>query len=283
MGRLYSGKVNESTNTENAYKTLELDLAKAIERNEFLLYFQPKINLETGKVVGAEALIRWEHPELGRVAPDNFIPLAEETGEIIPIGKWVLYKACQQNKLWHDAGLTSMVMSVNLSLRQFCQQEFADIVSEVLKETGLQPQYLELEITESMIADIPDTFDMLTRLKGLGVLISIDDFGKGYSSLNYLKEFPVDSLKIDKSFVLDLSHNTKDQAIVKTIISLAHNLGMSVVAEGIESENHFHFLKQHKCNEGQGFLFSRPVPPEELMSKFGLIEHEIQNFTLLTK
>ena len=261
---------DDSINLNYQESLIEKDLPKAIERNELLLHYQPRVNLETGKIVGTEALIRWEHPELGQIAPINFIPLAERTGEIIPIGNWVLYEACLQNKEWQDDGFSPMVMSVNLSLRQFSQQDLVDTVSKVLNETGLSPHYLELEITESMTADIPNTIRMLNQLKALGVLISIDDFGTGYSTFSHLKRFPVDILKIDQSFVHDLADNPKDQAIVKTIISLAHNLNLRVVAEGIETEDHLCFLKEHMCDEGQGFLFSKPLPVNELIVNFSI-------------
>lgn len=252
-----------------------MDLPKAIERNEFLLHFQPKVNLETGKVVGVEALIRWEHPQLGLIAPDEFIPLAEKTGEIIKIGKWVLYTACKQNKIWQDDGFSPVIMSVNLSPCQFIEQTLFETVSEVLKETGLSPNYLELEITEGVSINSTNTIITLKNLKGLGILISLDDFGTGYSTLKYLKEFPVDIIKIDKLFVMDLSNSSKDREIVKTIITLAHNLNLRVIAEGIETQDHLRFLKQYHCNEGQGYFFSRPLPGNELIAKCKQVEQVV--------
>ncbi|MET1013544.1 MAG: EAL domain-containing protein, partial [Paenisporosarcina sp.] len=242
---------------------MEVDLHKAIERDEFLLHYQPKLNLKTGNIVGVEALIRWNHPKRGMISPASFIPVSEETGLIIPIGEWALYTACKQNKAWHQKGFTT-VMAVNLSARQFTQSNFVDTIATVLKETGLEPQYLELEITESMTADIERTISTLQQFKQLGVRISIDDFGTGFSSLNYLKQFPVDTLKIDQSFVRELNNNPNDETIVKTIISMAHNLNLNVVAEGIETKEQLVFLQQHLCNEGQGYLFSKPVPANEL-------------------
>lgn len=246
---------------------IEADLPHAIERDEFTLHYQPKVNLATRKVVGIEALIRWNHPTLGLISPDDFIPLAEKTGEIIRIGKWVLLEATMQNKKWLDDGYPPMVVSVNLSLRQFSEKDLADTVLEILQQSELPARYLELEITESMTANIPMTIAILHQLKALGVLISVDDFGTGYSTLNHLKEFPIDILKIDKSFILNLADNPKDQAIVKTIISLAHNLNLNVIAEGIEEEETCAFLTSNRCHEGQGYLFSKPLPSDELTLK----------------
>lgn len=195
----------------NHFEMLKTDLSKAIERNEFFLHFQPKVNLETEKVVGVEALIRWQHPRIGRIAPDDFIPLAEKTGEINRIGKWVLYNACKQNKKWQDDGFSPVIMSVNLSPRQLLEQDLFKIVSEVLTETGLSPRYLELEITEGITINMPKAIRMLKQLKELGILISLDDFGTGYNTLTYLKEFPVDIIKIDRTFVNDLLHSSKDR------------------------------------------------------------------------
>lgn len=255
---------------------LEMDLRRAIMREEFLLYYQPKINLKTGKMVGVEALIRWSHPELGLVSPASFIPLAEETGMIIPIGKWAIYTACVQNKKWQNLGLPELIVSVNLSVRQFSQANLVKTVADILEETGLEPCYLELEVTESMTANSRYAIKTLQQLKDLGVLISIDDFGTGFSSLNYLKEFPVDTLKIDQSFVRELHNNSSDQTIVKTIISMARNLNMSVVAEGIETREQLVFLQQHLCNEGQGYFFSKPLPAKELSENMMNLEQLIK-------
>ena len=245
---------------------VEMDLHSAIEREELILHYQPKVHLKTGKMIGVEALIRWVHPELGLVSPGTFIPIAEESGLIIPIGEWALREACKQNKIWQAKGMAG-VMSVNLSPRQFTKVHLVQTIERILEETGLEPQLLELEITESVTVNIEQTITTLHELKKLGVKISIDDFGTGFSSLNYLKQFPVDTLKIDQSFVRELSDDTSDATIVKTIISMAHNLKLNVVAEGIETQEQLIFLQQHLCNEGQGYYFSKPVPADELEAR----------------
>jgi diguanylate cyclase (GGDEF)-like protein/PAS domain S-box-containing protein len=254
---------------------IEMDLHTALENNEFTLYYQPKVHLKTGKIVGFEALIRWNHPEMGLVSPDKFIPIAEESGLIIPIGKWVLFEACKQNKQWHNRGFETII-SVNLSPRQFKQTNMVQIITETLHSTGLKPQYLEFEITESMTADIKQTLSTLKELKSLGIQISIDDFGTGFSSLNYLKEFPIDTLKIDQSFVMELYKNPNDETIVKTIISMAHNLNLNVVAEGIETQEQLIFLQEHVCNVGQGYFFSKPLSASDLEEKFQEIEQLVE-------
>lgn len=209
--------------------------------------------------MGSEALIRWNSDE-GMVTPASFIPLAEETGLIIQIGEWVLRTACRQNRTWQLAGHPPMPISVNLSPRQLARGDIVELVERVLAETGMQAKYLELEITESVMAtDVEKSFALLTRLRALGVKISLDDFGTGYSSLSYLKRFPVDTLKIDQSFVRDIATNPDSAAIIKAIISLGHNLNLSVLAEGIETEEHFQFLLKNGCDEGQGYLMSKPV------------------------
>ncbi|PGV48388.1 EAL domain-containing protein [Bacillus sp. AFS037270] len=258
--------------------TMELDLHKAIKQNELFLQYQPKVNLKTGKMIGAEALLRWNHSQWGMVSPVKFIPIAEESGLIISIGEWVLRQACKQNKHWQELGLPPMVVSVNLSARQFSHSSIVVTVEKVLNETGLEPHYLELEITESMTIDIEHTISTLHELKRLGVLISIDDFGTGFSSLNYLKQFPVDTLKIDQSFVRELLNNTNDDTIVKTIISMAHHLQLKVVAEGIETREQLVFLQQHLCDEGQGFFFSKPHSAEELIEASSRIEQLVVEF-----
>ncbi|ARK31322.1 putative bifunctional diguanylate cyclase/phosphodiesterase [Halalkalibacter krulwichiae] len=261
--KLYSANEKEGS---IAPLKMELALHKAIEQDQLLLYYQPKINLHTGEIVGVEALIRWEHPELGLVSPGTFIPIAEESGLIIPIGEWVLNAACQQNKTWQQQGF-STVMSVNISAIQFNQFNLINTITTALEKVGLEPQYLEIEITESMTADIERTIFMLQQLKKLGVRISIDDFGTGFSSLSYLKNFPVDTLKIDQSFVSELRNNPNDETIVKTIISMAHNLSLNVVAEGIETKEQLVFLQQHLCDEGQGFFLSKALTANELEEK----------------
>lgn len=254
---------------------IEMDLRKGLERNEFVLHYQPKVNLYTGKIVGLEALIRWNHPEFGMLPPNTFIPIAEETGLIIPIGNWALYEACSQNMRWHQQGIKTVV-SVNLSGRQFTQSEMVQTIAEVLHHTRLKPQFLEIEITESMTIDIEHAIPTLEELKYLGVKISIDDFGTGFSSLNYLKKLPVDTLKIDKSFVRELYKNPHDETIVKTIVSMAHNLNLNVVAEGIETNQQLVFLQQHLCNYGQGYFFSKPQSASEIEANFQEIEQIVE-------
>jgi diguanylate cyclase (GGDEF)-like protein/PAS domain S-box-containing protein len=239
---------------------LENDLRQAIERNEFTLYYQPQIEIENGKIVGLEALIRWNHPVRGLVSPKDFIPVAEDSGLIVPIGEWVLNEACKQNKQWQDAGLAYVPVSVNLSTRQFLQYNLLEIIAGILESTGLEPQYLELEITESMTMDVDYAISCLLELKKLGVQISIDDFGTGYSSLHYLKKFPIDKLKIDQSFVRDIMIDPNDAAIVSTIIAMTHHLKLKVIAEGVETKEQLQFLHDNHCNQVQGYWFSPPIP-----------------------
>jgi EAL domain-containing protein (putative c-di-GMP-specific phosphodiesterase class I) len=240
---------------------LESSLRRGLERGEFEVYYQPQVNVRTGQVVGVEALVRWHHPERGLVLPAEFISVAEETGLIVPLGEWVLRTACAQNKAWQEAGLPPMRVAVNLSARQFQQRSLTDIVAQVLEETGLSPHLLELEVTESVaMQDLDFTITMLRNLREMGVQIAIDDFGTGYSSLAYLKRFPIDAVKIDRSFVCDLMVDPNDAAIVTTVITMAHSLELSVIAEGVETEAQLAFLNQQQCDEMQGFLFSKPVP-----------------------
>jgi EAL domain-containing protein (putative c-di-GMP-specific phosphodiesterase class I) len=217
-----------------------------------------------------EALVRWKHPQLGMVSPAQFIPLAEETGLIVPIGEWVLEEACRQNKSWQDDGLSPIRISVNLSAVQFRQTQLHEMVARVLKETGLNPEWLELELTESMLMnDIDSTIETLKRLKSFGIHLSIDDFGTGYSSLSYLRRFPIDALKIDRSFIREVTTNTDDAAIATSIILMGNSLRLSVVAEGVEDESQLAFLQVLQCNEAQGFLFSPPVPAEQAAQFLG--------------
>ncbi|WP_017729269.1 EAL domain-containing protein [Halalkalibacterium ligniniphilum] len=254
---------------------IETNLRKALEQKELHLLYQPKLNLTSGKIIGIEALIRWQHPEKGLISPSDFIPVAEETGLIIPIGEWVLRTACMQNKAWQENGLPPMVIAVNLSVRQLYQPNFVEIVRMVLEETGLAPEYLELEITESMLMDVQQGLKVLKELKSIGVQISLDDFGTGYSSLHYLKEFPIDKLKIDQSFVRNCTIDSNDATIVKTIIAMAHQLKLEVIAEGVESKDDLLFLQRNLCDQAQGFLFSKPVPPEDFVQSFQEIEQII--------
>ena len=243
---------------------LELDLHGALERQEFCLHYQPKVDLETGTICGCEALLRWQHPDLGMVSPGQFIPLAEETGLIVPIGTWVIEEACRQNLAWQVAGLSAVHVAVNLSARQFRQGDLAATVSSILCQTGLDPNLLELELTESMIMDDPHGAEQaLIALKNLGVSLSLDDFGTGYSSLNYLSRFPVDHLKIDQSFIRDIATSDTRTAVVSSIIDIAHNLHLTAIAEGVETQEQLAFLIANGCDAMQGYLFSKPLPATE--------------------
>lgn len=249
--------------------TLENNLRRAIEREEFELHYQPKLNVMTGDIVGMEALIRWRSQDLGLVSPADFIPLAEETGLIVPIGEWVLWSACAQLKKWNEKGFTPGVLSVNLSVRQFEQQDLLEVVSRVIEKTGIQPESLEFELTESSLMRNPDhSIKTLESLKNLGIKLSVDDFGTGYSSLSYLKRLPIDILKIDQSFVQDVTNNPDDVELVQAITSLAHNLHLKVIAEGVETEEQLNFLKSIKCDEWQGYYCSKPVTPEIFEQQF---------------
>lgn len=247
---------------------LENDLRIALELRQFHLAYQPLVHLEAGHLVGAEALIRWSHPQKGTIPPSEFIPLCEENGFILPLGEWVLRTACAQAKRWQEEGYPPLVMSVNLSIRQFRQHDLSERIEKVLEETGLAPQWLELEITESIMADVAFATATLERLKKIGVRISIDDFGTGYSSLYYLKRFPIDKLKIDRSFVSDVLTDRNDAAIVSGISAMARNLNLTVTAEGVESEGQVAFLREQRCQEAQGYFFSRPVPPSQFVALF---------------
>ena len=250
-----------------------LTLRHALKREEFLLHYQPRVDLHSGEITGMEALVRWQHPEQGLVLPGRFIPVAEDSGLIVPLGAWVLHTACAQNKAWQVAGLKPVCVAVNLSARQFRQQDLVEVVTRTLQETGLDAAYLELELTESMVMqNVEATIATLTRLKAIGVKFSIDDFGTGYSSLSYLKRFPIDFLKIDQSFVRDISTDPDDAAIVKAIISMAHDLGLRVIAEGVETQEQKSFLQQGHCDEMQGYLFSRPVPAEKFEVLLGKVQ-----------
>ncbi len=245
--------------------TLETDLRHAVAREEFLLHYQPQVDLENGRIVGVEALIRWNHPELGLIPPDDFIPLLEETGLIIPVGEWVLRTACAQNKTWQDIGLPPLSVAVNLSGRQVDSPDLVEQVRDIVTESNLDPSYLELEITESMImANVEATIETLTCISDMGITFAIDDFGTGYSSLSYLKRFPISTIKIDRSFVRDITTDPDDAAIVTTIIAMARNLKLGIIAEGVETEQQSAFLRAHGCTRIQGYLYSRPLPVEEI-------------------
>jgi diguanylate cyclase len=260
--------------------TLENQLHKALERQEFLLYYQPQIDIRTGEIVGTEALVRWQHPDLGMILPDEFIPLAEETGLIIPIGDWVLHTACAQNMAWQAAGLPPVRVAVNISTHQLRHQDFISSVTRVLAETGLPSHYLELEITESiMMQNIDTNLGIIHALKDMGLRFAIDDFGTGYSSFNYLKRLPMDAIKIDRSFVRDITANPDDAAIVIAMIAMSHSLNLKVVAEGVETEGQRVFLREQGCDLLQGYLLSRPMPSAEFESF--LLAHQPDGGTAL--
>jgi diguanylate cyclase (GGDEF)-like protein len=243
---------------------LETSLRHALERAEFQVYYQPQADLQTGQIVGMEALLRWQHPDQGLVSPTEFIPLAEQNGLMIPIGEWVLKTACRQTKIWQAAGFPHLHIAVNLSGCQFSQQNLGKRLVQILEDTGLDPKCLELELTESiLIKNVEVTIITLNRLRALGIQISVDDFGTGYSSLSYLKKFPIDTLKIDQSFIRNILNDSKNTAITTAMIQMARSLGLKVIAEGVETEAELSFLYQQQCDEVQGYLISRPVPAKE--------------------
>ncbi len=261
--QLYASVMNVT-----AFKQLlmENSLRRALEKEELVVYYQPQVDLGTRKITGAEALVRWRHPDLGLVFPTEFVGLAEDTGLIVPLGEWVMRKVCARAKKWHEAGYPKFCISVNLSGRQFQQQNLMAVISGVLRETGLDPQYLGFEVTESIAMKNADfTVAILTEMKKMGIHISLDDFGTGYSSLSYLKRFPMESLKIDPSFVRDITMDPNDAAIVAAVIAMAHSLKLKVVAEGVETEEQLEFLKNHGCDQMQGYYFSHPLAEDELL------------------
>jgi diguanylate cyclase (GGDEF)-like protein/PAS domain S-box-containing protein len=244
---------------------LETSLRRALERNELFLVYQPQMELHSGQIVGMEVLLRWRHPDLGVLAPTRFISLAEETGLIIPIGEWVLRSACTQNRAWLDAGYRPIRMAVNISVGQFRQQNFVEVVASILRETGIDAPLLELELTESMVmTNAASTVDLLGELKAMGVSLSIDDFGTGYSSLSYLKHFPIDRVKVDRSFVRDIGNNADDAAIAGAIIAMSHSMNLKVTAEGVEHQEQLQFLASRGCDEIQGYILAQPLPADEL-------------------
>jgi diguanylate cyclase (GGDEF)-like protein len=243
---------------------LEKRLRQALEARQFILYYQPQIDLKTGKVTGVEALLRWQDPGMGLVSPQIFMPIVEESGLILPIGEWVLRAACLQNKQWQDQGLSPITVAVNLSARQLRQPNLTAMIAKILNETGLDPHYLELEITETTaVQDVELTKTVLEEIQRMGIKLSMDDFGTGYSSLSYLQQLPLDSLKIDRSFITDLGSNPKDAQIVRAIISMAHGLKLNVIAEGVETVEQLQFLQGLNCQEGQGYFFNRPLHPSD--------------------
>jgi diguanylate cyclase (GGDEF)-like protein len=247
--------------------SLETGLRHALERGEFLLHYQPKVDIASGRITGMEALVRWMRPESGLVSPADFIPLAEETGLIVPIGAWVLKTACERNRAWQLQGMPPLRVAVNLSARQFVQANLVSEVARVLDASGLAPASLELEITESMVMDNPErAIQTLRQLKSMGIALAIDDFGTGYSSLGYLKRFPIDNIKIDRSFIKDIPHSNDDATITRTIIDMTHNLRLKVVAEGVETAAQLDFLREHGCDEMQGYYFSRPLAEDAFLT-----------------
>jgi EAL domain-containing protein (putative c-di-GMP-specific phosphodiesterase class I) len=243
---------------------LENALRRALERDQLRLHYQPQVSMEDGRVIGAEALLRWQHPELGMVSPAEFIPIAEDSGLILSIGEWVLRTAVRQLKIWMDTGIAPMIIAVNLSAVQFRQPQLLKLVTQILKEEGLPPQYLELELTEGVTMNDPLTaITVMNNLHEHGIRMSIDDFGTGYSSLSYLKRFHVYKLKIDQSFVRDIAKDLEDKTIVKAIINLAKGLGLRTIAEGVETKEQLEFLRENGCDEIQGYHYSKPLPADQ--------------------
>jgi diguanylate cyclase (GGDEF)-like protein/PAS domain S-box-containing protein len=260
--QLYSSDMNADLGER---LTLETDLWKAVERNELVLHYQPKVELKSGRIIGMEALLRWNHPTKGMIPPGIFIPVAEASSLITEIGSWVIHEACRNNKAWQDANLRSVPIAVNISARQLHDKDLVETVRTALQETRLRPEHLEIELTESAVMMHPeDAINTMARLRGMDVRIALDDFGTGYSSLSYLKRLPVTGLKIDQSFVRDLAFDPDDAAIVRAIVAVAHELMLEVTAEGVETAEQAEFLKTHGCNEAQGYYFARPVPADAM-------------------
>jgi diguanylate cyclase (GGDEF)-like protein len=251
-------------------QSLEVDLRVALEKQEFELHYQPKVSLATGAITAVEALIRWHHPQRGLVSPKQFIPVAEACGVIVPIGQWVMREACRQTRAWRDAGLPPVRIAINVSPRELREKDFVATVRAILTEAGLEPGKLELELTETfLMQDATVTGTVLQALKGLGVTLALDDFGTGYSSLSHLQRFPIDTLKIDRSFVRDLATDADDANIVSAMISMGASLHMRVVAEGVETRDQLVFLREHGCPEAQGYYFSPPVAAGQLAPLWG--------------
>jgi diguanylate cyclase (GGDEF)-like protein len=246
---------------------IESGLRQALDRGELFLVYQPIFNLKTRKLEAFEALVRWHNPELGFIRPTEFIPVAEESGLILSIGEWILRTACAQMKSWEEMGFTDLVISVNVAAPQFTHQDVPNLTKRVLRDTGLDPKNLKLEITESVaMKDVSKTIETLEHLNQMGLGISIDDFGTGYSSLSYLKQYPIHTLKIDRSFVMDIPHDPDNMSITSTIIAMAKNLNLSIIAEGVENEDQIAFLEEHNCDQVQGFYFSKPLNTEDTLA-----------------
>ena len=257
---LFFNKTIEHQSIER--RLLESAFRIALKEKQFYLEYQPKINLKSDQIIGMEALVRWNHPDLGTIPPGKFISLAEETGLIIPLGEWILYEGCRQAKEWQDKGLDNLVISINVSVRQLEDPEFAKKLTQILEETKLAPEFLEIELTESVFADIQNTISILQEIRAIGVQVSVDDFGTGYSSLSYIKHLPIDTLKIDASFVRDIHVNEESRAIVRAIIHIANSIGLKVIAEGIELQDQATELSIEGCRFGQGYYYSRPLKIE---------------------
>ncbi|MCR6652749.1 MAG: EAL domain-containing protein [Cellvibrionaceae bacterium] len=259
--QFFSAEINAAAQQR---MNVEHSLRRVLERNELTLYYQPKICAATGAIKGAEALLRWRHPQRGFIPPNEFIPVAEDSGMITQIGEWVLRSACEQNVQWQQNGLASLSMSVNVSAQQFRDNKFPSIVQKILSDTGMDPELLVLEITEGVLMGDRDRVgDLLFKIKSIGALLSIDDFGTGYSSLSYLKTFPIDELKIDRSFIVDTPADGDSAAIVRTIVAMARSLDLQVVAEGVEDDAQFQFLRELSCDQIQGYYFAKPMPAQE--------------------
>lgn len=258
--RLYSPSMKDVSKRE---QELENGLFPALEGEQFVLYYQPKVDLKSGQIYGAEALIRWRHPEFGMISPLDFIPLAEKTGFIIPLGEWVLRTACKQIKMWEQQGVTALTVSVNMSMLQFQQKHIVETIQSIITEASVRPEQIELELTETIFMDNPDhTLKILRELQQLGIRLSLDDFGTGYSSLSYLQNIPLHYLKLDKSFIHDIVSDFKKQMIFKSLVVIAHNLNMKVVTEGVETDEELQIIRQHKCDLVQGYIYSPPVTAE---------------------
>ena len=277
-GRNQVGKSKVDLNAGGFEKLLlENSLRKAIENDELTLYFQPQVQLDTNEIVSVEALLRWNHSDLGLISPGDFIPIAEETGLILPMGDWVLRTACERMRSWQDHGVPPVRVAVNLSASQFLHNDLVTKVKKILEDTQLNPVLLELEITENMVMhDVNSAITILKQLKELGIKISIDDFGTGYSSLNYLKEFPVDTLKIDRSFIHDIDKNQNSVALTKGITALAHDLQLNVIAEGVETSQQLAIVKQQACDAVQGYFYSKPLSNEEILQYLKMFSKEKQ-------
>ncbi|GAB6137441.1 hypothetical protein JCM15060_06300 [Halanaerobaculum tunisiense] len=261
--QIYSGDMKDKLSTR---MKLEVQLKGALKKDQFFLHYQPLYSAQREEIVGVEALIRWQHPIKGLISPDKFIPVAEKSGIIVDIGNWVLKRACQQLKKWHQLGYDELYISVNIAPQQFNSKDFVSKVEHVLEEAGLASQYLELEITErATMEDIEYTIEVLNKLRELGVRIAIDDFGTGYSSLSYLKEFALTTLKIDRSFIMELTTDNKGSAIAETIIMMGHNLDLTVTAEGVETAGQLQFLQREDCDVLQGYFFTSPVNGNDLL------------------